>query len=78
MQTEQKGRVLAVKNGRIVCPFCRTKLLQMLCCDTEARRLPLYCRQCKNTTVVNISGGVCTVARPRPVSYSDTMTGAAQ
>lgn len=78
MQTEQKGRVLAVKNGRIVCPICRAKFLQMLCCDTEARRLPLYCRQCKNTTVVNISGGVCTIARPLFVSGSDTVTRVAQ
>lgn len=78
MQTERKGRVLAVKNGRIVCPFCKAKYLQILYPATEARMLPLYCRQCKNTAVVNILGGVCTLARPLFVSSFDTVAGAAQ
>lgn len=68
LQSEGKQNMLTVKDGRIICPICKGKYMQMIYPDTEARRLPLYCRHCKNTAVVNISGGMCAAVELRIMS----------
>ena len=58
MQSQGKRDKLPVKAGFIACPICkRNKRLQFVPPDLEATGLPLYCRDCKNTIVVDIAKG---------------------
>lgn len=55
---EGNGVKLNVKDGWITCPDCRRRLSFLrLHHDTEARRLPIYCRSCRKEIIVNIAQG---------------------
>ena len=56
---EMCGTIIAVKDGYIVCPSCRFKTSQQIRQDTQARRLLVWCRKCKQVTVVDIDRGQC-------------------
>lgn len=43
----------------MICPRCRVKMLYRVECDTEAKNLPIFCRQCKLELIVNIDKGQC-------------------
>ena len=53
------GKMVTVKDGYIVCPCCRFKTSQQIHPDTRAERLRVWCRKCKQITVVNIDHGQC-------------------
>ena len=56
----QNGRMLTVADGFVQCPTCRhNKKLQPIMPDTEASRLVLFCRVCKNRITVDIHDGQC-------------------
>ena len=58
------GKMLTVKDGYLVCPTCRrNKKLLRISPDTEAHRLPVFCRDCKNTHIVDIEQGQCFESR---------------
>ena len=57
--TKKCGKLITVKDGYIVCPVCRFKTSQQLRSDTEAVNLRVWCRKCKQVTVVNIAHGQC-------------------
>lgn len=60
MQVREKhGKLIATKDGYIVCPVCRFKTSQQIRPDTEAKNLRVWCRKCKQVTVVNIEHGQC-------------------
>lgn len=63
MQAKTKRVILVVKDGLYVCPNCRRKTSQAARDDTEAKNLPLWCRNCKAVYLVNIEHGQCVVLR---------------
>lgn len=63
MQIKSDCGILVVTAGdRIVCPYCGTKLPLRLLPSTRATDLPVYCKWCKKTTIVN--------TEPEPESLS--------
>lgn len=42
------------RGGWLICPNCRRKLMKVLP-NTRAENLPVYCRTCKHSEIVNIS-----------------------
>lgn len=48
---------LIVRNGWIICPVCGNKRMFRLDEETEARKLPVYCRDCKTEFILNITRG---------------------
>ena len=57
MQNAGKSCTLIVRNGWIVCPICGNKRLFRLDAETEARNLPVYCRDCKHEIILDITRG---------------------
>lgn len=55
---ERKTDKLTVKDGWITCPECRRNhRLMRIIDETQAENLPVYCRDCKKTVVLNIARG---------------------
>lgn len=67
MQSPQNRGKLVVKDGKVVCPVCKRKTDQTVRLDTKAENFPLWCRRCKNSFVVNIDLGACSVSFERPL-----------
>jgi len=60
------GKMLAVKDGYLICPNCRrNKRLMKIDPDTEAVNLIAYCRDCKTENHVDIHQGQCFESRSR-------------
>lgn len=58
LQSEPKCGKLTVKDGWVACPVCkRNHRLIRVGPETEARNLPIYCRDCKSTVILNIDRG---------------------
>ncbi|MBQ7778374.1 MAG: hypothetical protein IJ396_05645 [Oscillibacter sp.] len=58
MQQRRERDKLTVKDGWIACPNCRrNKRLLRIEADTEARGLPVYCRDCKAEIILDIARG---------------------
>ena len=60
---ENRGRLLPVSDGYVLCPKClkhglRNKI-QEITPDMSAIRLRLFCRQCKARYIGNIAEGQC-------------------
>ena len=61
LTSEWSCRILSVRDGRIVCPFCRRKTGQEVSDETYALRLIVFCRRCRCKLLVDVSGGVVSV-----------------
>ena len=49
---------IVIKDGWITCPECRrNRHLLRITDETEAKNLPVYCRDCKKTSALNIARG---------------------
>lgn len=57
-KTPTYGRI-RVRDGRMICPRCRVKMMYRVEGDTVAKNLPIFCRQCKLELIVNIDKGQC-------------------
>lgn len=58
MQRAHKNDKITVTNGWITCPVCkRNKRLLRIEKDTEAKGLPVYCKDCKTEIILDISRG---------------------
>ena len=54
----ERGKLVPVKDGWISCPNCRrNKRLLRISPDTEARRLPVFCRDGKAEVILDIARG---------------------
>lgn len=56
---QNRGKMVTTKDGYIVCPCCRFKTSQQIRPDTQAKNLRVWCRKCKNISVVDIADGQC-------------------
>ena len=66
MKTTSEYGKLIVKDGWVACPVClRNKHLLRIGPDTEATALPVYCRDCRTETMVDIEQGQCFESRCR-------------
>ena len=54
LQTQTKCGKLYTKDGFLLCPRCGRRTDQKLLPDTTAARLPVYCKKCKQISVVDI------------------------
>lgn len=54
MPTKEKHGRIIVKDGWVMCPYCRTAKLTRLLPGTKAKNVPLLCRKCKHETILNI------------------------
>lgn len=59
-------KILTVRDGFLSCPVCRRnrRLIRILP-DTQARRLAVFCRDCKTELIVDIDKGQCFESRSR-------------
>lgn len=58
LQTKPQCGKIIVKDGWITCPVCkRNRRLLRVEPETQARDLPVYCRDCKREIVLNIDRG---------------------
>ena len=63
---ENRGKMLTVRDGYLVCPTCRrNKRLMKVNADTEARHLVVYCRECKTEHMIDIFEGQSFESRSR-------------
>lgn len=61
-----RGKILTVRDGFLVCPVCRrNRRLIRIAPDTQARRLVVFCRDCKTEHIVDIDKGQCFESRSR-------------
>lgn len=65
MQTNAQTGILRVKDGRIICPACKHKTSTEVRPDTRAKALPVYCRKCKQTYIVDIDANQRCMTNPR-------------
>ena len=65
-EQRNRGKILTVRQGYLVCPSCRrnTRLLQVRP-DTVAYNLVVYCRDCKTEHKIDIVEGKCFESRGR-------------
>ncbi len=54
MQNKIEYGKIQTKDGFLLCPLCGRRTDQKILPDTSAANLPLYCKKCKQTTIVNI------------------------
>lgn len=57
MQNSEKACKLIVRNGWVICPVCGNKRWFRIGPETEARSLPVYCRDCKQEIILDITRG---------------------
>lgn len=58
------GKMLTVRNGYLICPRCRrNKQLYKIHPGDEAKRVTLYCRDCKQEIPIIIDQGQCFESR---------------
>lgn len=51
--------------GRVVCPRCGRKTQQRILPETQARRLPVYCKHCRSETIVDIQPAPASAPEPQ-------------
>ena len=57
MQKQTETGKLVVKDGWVICPICGNKRWFRIGPETEARGLPVYCRDCKQEIILDITRG---------------------
>ena len=61
----KEGEIMRTnENGFLLCPRCRRKTAVKVRSDTELKRFPLYCKQCKQETVIDYRSAGATEPEP--------------
>ena len=64
LQGKESCGKLTVTDGWVTCPVCkRNRRLLRVEPDTAATALPVFCRDCKTETIVDIDKGECFESR---------------
>ena len=58
MKNNLKGGSMLSDNNWVDCPLCKAKTRVRIYEDTEANRMPIYCRKCGSESLVNIKNMV--------------------
>ena len=62
--THQRGKLLTVRDGYLICPNCRrNKRLMKINPDTQGHNVVAYCRDCKTEIILDIDKGQCFESR---------------
>lgn len=62
MQSGEKSGNLVLEGDRVICPVCGRRTAIRLLESTRLRDFPLYCKNCRQVTIVN--------TEPEPKSQS--------
>ena len=57
--TRESGRLLAVKDGWLLCPVCQRAKVLRVWPETEGRAIQVYCKRCGRETLVDIDKCQC-------------------
>ena len=57
--TEKHGKLLAVKNGWLICPKCGGSKVLRIYPDTRGKKIQVYCKRCRKESIVNIEACQC-------------------
>lgn len=53
LNCKRKSVILHVESGYAICPACRRKTSVRIMPDTKLKNFPLFCKLCKQTTLVS-------------------------
>lgn len=56
---EIHGKLLTVKDGWLLCPKCGGSKVLRIYPDTEGQRIQVYCKRCRQESIVNIAQCQC-------------------
>ena len=62
LQTKNKCDIIHTKDGFLLCPKCGRRTDQKIMPTTVAEDLPVFCKKCKQTSIVNITSACATSA----------------
>ena len=54
LQTESQSATMITKDRRIICPVCGRPTQNRVRLDTVAKHLPVWCKHCRQESIVNI------------------------
>ncbi len=57
------GRIITVRDGHPVCPYCRKKMTPKILEETVGKNVVAYCRNCKTEIKLDIDKGQCFESR---------------
>lgn len=58
-RAENRGKMLTVKEGRVVCPICRRKMSPRILPTTCGTNMVSFCRSCKSEIIIDVEMGQC-------------------
>ena len=53
--TNERARIKPSNDGWLICPVCKRHKLLRILPSTVVKDLPVYCKHCRNESIVNIS-----------------------
>ncbi len=54
MQNTKSCGKIVTKDGFILCPICKRQKVLRVLPDTSGKRIPIYCRNCKQESIIDI------------------------
>ena len=54
LQSEKSYDKMRTKDGYLLCPICKRQKVLRILPDTVGKRIPVWCKNCKQESIVNI------------------------